>query len=255
VTFDLPLTALKARWGADLVYMAFVGKDGFAADSGFLFHSSIQPAESRDVVFSAADFQGFQLEGKDSRTCTVSRVSVQRTGEVFTFLFTWNDSTPVMAQPGFKNRFGAEIKTPLDLNSREGQPCDAVELFLDLRPQEAIGRWTANIDANPVGTQRLGVYKETVDGKPVAKVQSLPELPADRVSLTADGETRWVLKIRAPAAGPCVGFTMRVTDNTEFKYASTPLFYLGGCAGAGPEPMRYFQLGGKDEGVLYRIGY
>jgi len=48
---------------------------------------------------------------------------------------------------------------------------------------------------------------------------------------------------------------MRVTDNTEFKFAATPLFWLTGHRGTGQEPMGFVQLGAQDAGVLYRIGY
>ncbi|HUT56364.1 MAG TPA: hypothetical protein VNA25_00655 [Phycisphaerae bacterium] len=48
---------------------------------------------------------------------------------------------------------------------------------------------------------------------------------------------------------------MRVTDNTEFKFAATPLFWLTGRRGTGQEQMGFVQLGAQDEGVLYRIGY
>jgi len=63
------------------------------------------------------------------------------------------------------------------------------------------------------------------------------------------------LKVKCAPAGPCVGVSMRVTDNTEFKYGATPLFWLTGHRGAGQEPMGFVQLGEQNEGVLYRIGY
>ena len=48
---------------------------------------------------------------------------------------------------------------------------------------------------------------------------------------------------------------MRVTDNTEFKYAATPQFRLTGQPGLGQESMGFVQLGAQDKGVLYRSGY
>jgi len=184
----------------------------------------------------------------------VSRLDVKRTADGFAFDFDWNDATRVHAKPGFKNRFGQEISTPLDLNSREGQPCDAVEFILDLRPLESQGRPTANIDANPAGVLRIGVYTEEAGGKPVVKVQSLPMLQGGRLAISQADGNRYVLTVKAQAAGPCAGFTARVTDNTEFKLASAPLLLLTGRVGTGQEQMSYIQLGDA-AGVLYRIGY
>ena len=89
----------------------------------------------------------------------------------------------------------------------------------------------------------------------MARALSLPELPAEALSLKPTGPNAWSLTVRCEAAGPCLGFSMRVTDNTEFKYAATPQFWLTGQPGLGQEPMGFVQLGAQDEGVLYRIGY
>ena len=48
---------------------------------------------------------------------------------------------------------------------------------------------------------------------------------------------------------------MRVTDNTEFKYAATPQFRLTGQPGLGQESMGFVLLGAQDKGVLYLSGY
>lgn len=254
-TFALPATALTSRCDTTPVYMAFVGERRFAADSTLLFYSHIQPVATTPLALSAASFVNLGSEAAP-RTCPVTDIRVARTGEVFTIDFTWADTTPVMAQAGIKDFFGAPIATRLNLKARDGQPCDAVECLLDLRPVAAIGRWTSNIDANPAGILRVGVYQEVVDGKSVAKVITEPEQPADVASLTSLGEKRYRLSVHAKAAGPCVGFSMRVTDNTEFKAASTPVFLLAGYPQyAGKDPMTFVQLGGNEDGILYRLGY
>ena len=80
-------------------------------------------------------------------------------------------------------------------------------------------------------------------------------MPAEALSLVPAGPDAWTLKVKCEAAGPSLGVSMRVTDNTEFKVAATPLFWLTGQRGTGQEPMGFAQLGERDEGVLYRIGY
>lgn len=252
VTFMLPAAALKDRYAITPVYMAFLGQQRFAADGGLLFASRIQPAGKTPVNFTAADFATVQPDG---RTCPVTAVCVQRADELCTIDFTWHDTTPVPAQANFTDRFGTRIPTPLNMRSREGQPCDAVEFFLDVRPLETIGRQTANIDDNPRGILRLGVYRELTEGRVVAGVIAEPTQPADAVTLTALGEDRYRLQVRTPIAAPCAGFSMRVTDNTTFKNASTPPFYLTLHPGTGQEPMTYVQLGDENNGIVYRLGY
>jgi len=130
-----------------------------------------------------------------------------------------------------------------------------VEILLDQRPASAIGRPTANADANPEGVLRIGVCFVQADGKPVVRAISSPEVPAEALSLVPAGLDAWTLKVKCAPAGPCLGVSMRVTDNTEFKFAATPLFWLTGHRGTGQEPMGFVQLGAQDAGVLYRIGY
>ncbi len=255
VEFTLPASALAGRYDVTPVYMAFVGKNIFAADSTLFFYSKIQPAEKTPIALSASSFVTLGPE-KIVRTCPVTDISIARAGELFTMDFTWNDTTPVMAQTGVKDFFGVPVPTPLNLKARDGQPCDAVEFVLDLRSTAAIGRWTSNIDANPAGILRLGVYQELVDGKPVAKVMTEPVQPADLAVLTVLGENKYRLTVRAKSAGQCAGFSMRVTDNTELKTSSTQVFLLPGYPQyAGKDPMTFIQLGTNEDGILYRIAY
>ncbi len=253
VTCELPLAPLRAERSAGPLYAAFRGERRFTAASTLFFHSRIRPAAATPVVFSAADFQSAADE--DARVCPVTHVALRHSGTELTVEFTWADTTVVTAKPDFRTRFGKEITALLDLNNREGQPCDAVEFLLDLRPADAIGRPTADADANPEGILRIGVCFVEVDGKPVARALSLPELPAEALSLAPVEPDTWTLKVKCRPAGPSLGISMRVTDNTEFKVAATPQFWLTGHRGSGQEPMGFVQLGVQDEGVLYRIGY
>jgi lysophospholipase L1-like esterase len=253
VTFEMPLAKLRAERRVWPLYAAFCGEKRFTAAGTLFFHSRLRPAGAAPAVFSATDFQS--AAATDARTCPVTNVAMRRSGAELTVDFTWSDKTIVTAKAGFKNRFGQDIPTMLDLNNRDGQPCDAVEFLLDQRPVNAIGRPTANADANPEGILRIGVCFVEENGKPVARVLSLPELPAGALSLVTAGPEAWTLTVKCVPAGPCLGVSMRVTDNTEFKYAATPLFWLTGHRGTGQEPMGFVQLSERDPGVLYRIGY
>ena len=82
--------------------------------------------------------------------------------------------------------------------------------------------------------------------------RSLPELPAE--ALVPQGPNAWTLKVKCIAKGTSLGVSMRVTDNTEFN-KGTPQFWLTSQPGLGQESMSFIQLGERDEGVLYRIGY
>lgn len=252
VTFEMPLAKLRAEQGAGPLYAAFRGAQCFTAASTIFFHSRLRPAAAAPVVFSATDFQS--AVATDTRVCPVTNVALRRNGPELTVDFTWADKTLVTAKPGFKTRFGKVITTLLDLNNREGQPCDAVEFLLDPRPAAAIGRPTANADANPEGILRIGVCLVEENGKIVARALSLPELPAEALALVPAGPNAWTLKVKCEAAGPSLGVSMRVTDNTEFN-KGTPQFWLTSQPGLGQVPMGFVQLGAQDEGVLYRIGY
>jgi hypothetical protein len=102
---------------------------------------------------------------------------------------------------------------------------------------------------------RLGICLIVENGQTVAHALSLPELPAEALSLKPAGPNAWSLTVRCEAAGPCLGVSMRVTDNAEFKFAAAPQFWMTAHRGTGQEPMGFVQLGAQDAGVLYRIGY
>ena len=252
-TFEMPRSRLRTERSVGPLYAAFRGEQRFTSASALFFHSRIRPASAAPVVFRATDFQS--AAATDPRVCPVKNATMQRNGAELTVDFTWADTNVVPARAGFKTKFGKEVTALLDLNNREGQPCDAVEILVDQRPASAIGRPTANADANPEGLLRIGVCFVEENGKIVARALSLPELPAGALALVPAGPDAWTLNVKCEAAGPCLGVSMRVTDNIEFKFAATPLFWLTGHRGSGQEPMGFVQLGERDEGVLYRIGY
>ena len=199
VTCELPLAKLRAERGAGPLYAAFRGAQCFTAASTLFFHSRLRHAAAAPVVFSAADFQS--AADKEARVCPVTNVALRRNGPELTVDFTWADTTVVTARAGFKTRFGKEITALLDLNNREGQPCDAVEFLLDQRPATAIGRPTANADANPEGLLRIGICFVEENGKPVARALSLPELPAEALVLVSAGPGRFHCRSCRPR--PC----------------------------------------------------
>jgi lysophospholipase L1-like esterase len=253
LTFKLPAKLLMNRFDITPVYMAFISKDVFTANDGLLYYSRLQPSDENPVAFTAADFK---VQGADTRTCPVTDLNIKRDDDLFTINFTWNDTTPVMGQTGFKERFGSTVTSLLYMKNRDGQPCDAVEFFFDLRPSASIGRMTSNIDDNPFGVLRVGVCQEIINEKPVVRVISEPAQPTDAVTITDLGNHKYRLTVKAKANGPIVGFGAKVTDNTAFKYGSTPPFYLTMLRpGTGAEPMSYVQLSDDREGVLYRMGY
>lgn len=253
--FTLPAATLPGRYDITPVYMAFISKTRFAADGGLFHYSRIQPSARTPLELSAASFLTLHPE-KPARTCPVTDIRVQRAGDLCTIDFTWNDTTPVLAQPDAKDATGQVIPTPLSLGARDGQACDAVECLLDLRPIESIGRWTSGADANPPGVLRVGIYQELVEGHPIAKLIATPAQPPGAVTLTDLGQHRYRLTLRAKPAAPCAGFSMRITDNTIYKTASTQLFLLPGYPQyQGKDPLTFVQLGEQEDGILYRFGY
>ncbi len=251
--FELPTKLLANRFDITPVYMALIGKDIFTANDGVLYYSHLQSSDKKPITYTAADFK---TQGADTRVCPVTDINVKYSKDTFTINFTWNDTTPVMAETGFKERFGSTVNELLYMKNRDGQPCDAVEFFLDLRPTASIGRMTSNIDDNPKGVLRVGVCLISRDGKPDIRAITEPEQPAQAVIISYLGDRKYALTVKVKPNGLTVGFGAKVTDNTIFKYGSTQPFYLTMLRpGTGAEPMSYIQLTEKDNGLLYRVGY
>lgn len=249
--FDLPVSRLSQRCAAVPVYVAFAGRETFAADGTLLFYSHAQPVAPEPFVIADGSFKTTQAG--TSRVCPVSQVRLSRQEDGWQVDCAWRDATPVTAKPGFRNNFDKEIARLLGLNSRYGQPCDTIEFFFDLRDEEATGRWTANVDANPSGVFRLGVYRERVDGTLAAKVLRAGESPAETVDLKPTGADIWRLIVRTRPAGSVTGFSMRVVDSEDFDAPRTAPFCL--TPHQGQEQMSYIQLGDDKPGVFCRIGY
>lgn len=255
VAFELPVSGLARRWGAVPLYVAFVGREAFAADGTLFFHSQVRAAARKPLLVADGEFTT-AAAGKAGR-CPVSGVRLSREQDSLCVDFTWKDATPVAARPGFRNTFGKQIDKPVDLGSRGGQPCDAVEFFFDLRDEQAIGRWTSGADDNPPGILRLAVYRENVDRTNAAaglaaNVVTADEPPAT-VRLESTGENTWRLIVLAKPAGAVIGFSMRVTDSEDFEGPRAEPFHL--TFGQGQEPMSYLLVGDSAAGVFCRIGY
>ncbi len=255
VAFELPVSGLGKRWGAVPLYVAFVGREAFAADGTLFFHSQVRAAAREPLLVADGEFTT-AAAGKAGR-CPVSGVRLSRERDSLCVDFTWKDATPVAARPGFHNTFGKQIDKPVDLGSRGGQPCDAVEFFFDLRGEQAIGRWTSAADDNPPGILRLAVYRENVDRTNAAaglaaNVVTADEPPAT-VRLESTGENTWRLIVLAKPAGAVIGFSMRVTDSEDFEGPRAEPFHL--TFGQGQEPMSYLLFGDSAAGVFCRIGY
>jgi len=250
--FSVPASAMKRRWECLPLYMVFKGEDVFTAHHALLFYSRVSNASEAPFKISSKDFKRFSDE--KGGVCPVSEAKVWYDKEEgATVQFKWDEKNAVPAQAGFKNRFGETIHTPLDLNNRDGQPCDAVELIFDLRPDDAIGRFTSNADATPEGVTRLGVYYARAEGKVVAKVE--PAYWDDPESFEQKDDGSYILRLRTQAHGSVLGFSMRVTDANTFGFEKGPVFYLTGRQQVSHEPMSYIMLTGGEEGIFCRIGY
>ena len=259
LSFKIPAAKLESRWGVEPLYMVFKGDDVFVADHALFYYSKVFHTGKEAFVATAEDFR--RASGEADRTCPVSRVSVNyhpRAG--ITIEFKWTDKNVVPAQLGFKNRFGQTIRAPLDLRNRDGQPCDAIEFYFDLRPDESMGRFTCNADANPRGVTRIGAYKGKKDGKFVTHLTPLPPPPSprmrmDQTTFTDQGDGTCLLRLPKTTRGATLGFSMRVTDADEFGFGKGPVFYLTGRTDVVHEPMSYIMLSAAKPGIFYRIGY
>jgi lysophospholipase L1-like esterase len=247
---ELPVAPAKlaGRWGMHPAYLAFNAPGVFVTRTLPFHYSRIQLIAGAPLAIAAAEFT---TDGK--LPCPLTQAAVQRTGSTLTITFTWTDATRVPTQPGtFPNPYRSQtIDTPLDLNQRGPQPCDAVEFLLDTRPLSALGRITANTDSNPEGVVRLGVYFATPTE---ARVQSLPALPADAVTLTHMEGDRYRLTVALPPR-EFYGFSSRVTDTKEFGLGKGQLFRLTATPKVTDTSVSYRVLGEMRAGLMYRIGY
>jgi len=257
LSFVIPATQLRGRWSVQPIYMFFKNEELFAANHALFYYSRVFDTSRQEYVATAEDFKCHN--GPAEQPCPVSRVAVRYVAGAVNIHFQWKDDDPISAQLGFKNRFGQVIRAPLDLNNREGQPCDAVEFMFDFRPDESTGRFTSNADAKPKGVERVGAFNATQDGKTIVTTMP-PPTPPEKITehsmtFNDNGGGKYMLRYPRPAQGCGVGFSMRVTDVDQFGFGKGRVYYLTGRPKVSHEPMSYILLSAGKRGVFYRIGY
>jgi len=210
--------------------------------------SRITPTADNAFVVKASDFTGF--EGGTKQKCTVSRAAVSYDNERLRIEFQWPDES-ALAQAEKKGPFHRSV----DYNSRGGQPCDAVEFFIDLRPEESTGRFTCGISGIPKGVVRPGVYKVKENGKVVAKLLAPPGIAEGELLLSEKDGNTYVLELKKKSAGASLGFSMRVTNADEFGAGKGLALYLTIKPEIAFEPMSYIRLSAAESGIFYRVGY
>ncbi len=251
VSFNIDLADMKERWTVLPGYVTFTTKDSFDADEALFFCSSVIPAARQTAI--PADFQLEVLDQKSTLPCPVKDLVVSRQGDALTVSFTWMGAKRIPAQAGFKNRYGKIIDTPLDLLSRDGQPCDAVELFFDTRGILELGRFTSDVDSNPAGITRIGIYHELQGDKLVAAMQALPTTPVGSIQPLIVVGNRYTLTVALPPA-QLIGFSATVSARETFG-TSGNFYRLTGRPNVVLEPMSYMLLGTNQPQKFYRIGY
>ena len=252
VAFSCMDTALPGRWDVLPLFAAFITPTSYDAAEAPLCYSRAAAIEKTPLAANGEDFA--LLQGP-KRPCPVTALSVARQGKRIVVDFTWDDPHIVPAQPGaFKDLGGPDAATlALNLNSHDGQPCDAVEFLFDTRPPAALARCTSNWDSNPLGVARLGVF---FDDQQRIALQTLPTLADGAATITALGDKRYRLQY-SPPAQPLCGFNVFVTDVDTFGRNNTTRAYyrLTGKPGVVTEPASYLLLGTARPMLFYRLGY
>jgi hypothetical protein len=183
--------------------------------------------------------------------------------DAFKVTFRWKDETVVPAQPGFKSRFGKQVDAALDLGSRNGQPCDAIEIFIDTRPGKSTGRMTAGADANPEGVIRLGVHRTKERNVKLTLPKGIHDpglairatMRAASAQLTRVQPNLYRLTFRPKSIESTIGFSMRVTDTDSFGIGKGRVYDLTGREHVSLEPMSFIRMSKTGGGVFFRVGY
>ncbi len=205
--------------------------------------------------FTRDDKGWVKWEGVDPMESTVSDIKANVTPQSLSIQFTWKDSTPVSARAEpYKARLGEPVATPLDATSPFGQPCDAVELLIDLRDEKSAARYTSNMDSIPDGTARVGLYRIDENGKSVCRLQVTPESMKKSVKLTELGGDRFAIEWTGaiPACG--IGLDMLVTDAKEYAPNKTLGAYMTSVPRVGTDWVDFYRLA-TQPGVFVRVGY
>ena len=241
------------RWGSLPMYTVFSNNTAFHANHTLLHYSRITNTSKALLNFVPKDFKQHNV-GK--KPCPVSDVSVSMTtANEIKIRFQWNDETVVPAKPGFKTRFGKLVKGPLDLESRGGQPCDAIEFYFDLRSQESAGRPTSNADANPDGVVRLGAYIKEENGRMTGNLAVSAGIDANAAKLEKRGENLYELTFLAKTEGSSIGFTIRITDTEKFGPGGGRVYDLTGRPHVSLTPLSFIRISPSKSGIFFRVGY
>jgi lysophospholipase L1-like esterase len=225
-----------------------------AFGSALLHVSPIHDLDKQPYKTKAGELKSWSGHAMgDSPPSTVSDIEVKHAESSLYISFAWSDASIVPAAPGFKSRFGQEIKTALNLQCRAGdQPCDAVEFCLDLRPDASTGRYTSGSDGVPEGIMKIGVYFEAGATATNAAIQVHPESESDKASLKQNEDGTYTVSVSVTPAGKSFGFNAIVTDKTAFA-GGGQLYHFGGVDPQ--DPLGFIRLGLGVEGLFYRIGY
>ena len=230
------------------IYLAFSDGSIFSSAGSFIYLSPV--LNLTDNPFVAESF----LPKEDSTNCPVNALRVSWEKDALIVDFQWKKEPMVMAGGAFKSRMGPLVDGPLDLSSPVGQPCDAVEIFLDLRPEISTGRYTAEADANPAGIHRLGLYWSDEKGPTRVEMVGFPEVPSGATVRSKENDS---VEVRLPmkSGENHFGFSMAVTAAKEFKPGGGKLFRLTANRSLNFEPMSYVRMSPSKSGTFYRIGY
>ncbi len=253
-TIELPASAMSKRWEVQPIYIAFVGPDAFDAAEIPLYYAHLIPSPS-SRPFAHDDKGWVRWEGVDPAETTASDIKASVTPQSLRVEFTWKDQTPVTARmEPYKSRLGDPVTTPLDATSPFGQPCDAVELLLDLRGKQSAARYTSNMDSIPEGTARVGLYRVEENGKSVCRLQVTPATMEQSFKLFELGGDRFAIEWTGmvPACG--IGLDMLVTDAKEYAPNKTLAAYMTSVPRVGSDWVDFYRLS-PSSGTFVRVGY
>jgi hypothetical protein len=234
--------------------MAFVGQDLFAAAETPLYYSHLLPTAAKPFAHDANGW--VEWEGYKPATSTVSNVRATVGKQSFRVEFEWRDKTPVAARTAhYNSRLGQLVQRPLDWTSPFGQPCDAVEVLLDLRDEPSTGRCTANMDSLPEGTIRAGLYRIEDGGRLVCKLQASPDAAAAALKFEELGGDRYAIQWTGQPPKCGVGFNMLVTDAKEYAPNKDIGAWLTSVPLVGVDWTDFYRLSDADDDLFCRVGY